>query len=221
MHDRIPHKIQLAYKQTGDNRTVHCYKCGSFHEVSSCASSSICPACGCHIDFKDIRINNRSSCLVDTRGDLLIEKNGYLFCAKAICKNAYLYGSLSGSLFCEQNLTFASSGLVAAKLTAHSIEIPPDSRIACPFPIHAHNISVHGFLRANLVIDGTINIFKKGIVEGSVTARGINVDPGGELIGQLEIAPGKPKKTDPSAEVATAPLRVTRRPRWDATKRVL
>lgn len=158
---------------------------------------------------------------MDTRGDLCIEKNAYLFCAKAICKNALLYGSISGSLHCEQNLTLAVSGTIAAKLTAHHIEIPKESHITCPFPIYAQSISIYGVLRANLFIDGTLTIHKKGVLEGSVAARSINVDPGGELIGSMQITPQKKESEAAGNEKTASPLRILRRPRWDTKKRIL
>lgn len=126
---------------------------------------------------------------VDTRGNLTIESHGYLFSSHSVCNDAIIYGRIAGTLICEGTLTLHTHGSNPVKLRAQEIVIPKDAEIICPFPIETKNITVTGILRANVLVSGKLTIKKKGIVEGEIKARAIQVDPGGEMFGQMQIAP--------------------------------
>jgi len=169
---------------------VHCHACGHSHECADNAENTQCPHCGQPISFADIVISSHVSRKIDTRGNLRVEKKGNLFTPLSVCRDAVIFGMISGSLRCEGKITFYGEGNYPLKIDANELLIPGGAEVICPFPIHARHVVVRGILRAPLLVEARLQVLRKGHVEGAVCARSIDVDRGGELRGQVRIGPG-------------------------------
>lgn len=168
---------------------VVCHRCGTKHEASPFSLSTQCPGCQCAISFSSEVIDRPLSRAIDTRGDLLVHKAGNLFGPHTVCRHATIQGKISGALFCEGKLLLQCSGTLPCKLRAEEVLVPGGAEVTCPFPIEARLVVVRGILRAHLLVNGTLKILRKGRVEGSVLAKAIQVDRGGQLLGQVHISP--------------------------------
>jgi cytoskeletal protein CcmA (bactofilin family) len=168
---------------------VTCHRCGTTHQASPHSLSTRCSGCQTAISFSSEVINRPLSRQIDTRGDLLITKTGSLFGPHTVCRHATIQGKISGAIYCEGKLLLQTNGTLPCKIHAEEVLVPGGSDVACPFPIEARLVVVRGILRAHLFLNGTLKILRKGRVEGSVLAKSIQVDRGGQLLGQVHISP--------------------------------
>lgn len=195
-------------------RSVHCHRCGADHSADPHAATTTCPSCGTVISFSNIVVSKHRSMPVDTRGDLLIEKKGYLYSGLSVCKNALIYGGVHGALVCEGRLVMHTSGLQAVRIDAAEILVPGGTFWECPFPIHATDLTVRGRLKASVVVSGKLSLLRGGMIEGTVYARSIQVDRGAHLLGKLHITTApQPEQNKPKPHRQKTLLHVERKSR--------
>lgn len=203
--------MMILPEPSRNKRSVHCHRCGAGHTASAHAAGTTCPSCGAVIGFTNIVVGKHRSAPVDTRGDLIIEKKGYLYSGLSVCGNAVIQGGIHGALICEGRLIMHASGLQAVRIDAGEILVPGGTVWECPFPIHAVNMTVRGKLKASIVISGKLNLLRGGMIEGTVYARSIQVDRGGHLLGKLHITTApQPQQNKPKPERQKNPLSVKR-----------
>jgi len=58
--------------------TIHCFECRAEQEISSSASSTICPACSTNIDLRDYKITTSFSRNIRTHGTIYVSASGDL-----------------------------------------------------------------------------------------------------------------------------------------------
>ncbi len=138
---------------------IECFECKAKQEVSSAASSTICPACSAHIDLQDYKITTSFSRTIRTHGEVHITAKGDLSSNMVMCRSALIEGKLRGNLHCSETATIDFAGKIPGRLTASHV----------------------------LVAEGVVVIHKTGSLDGDVTARAISVEKGGVFFGQLII----------------------------------
>lgn len=183
----IPEKLSPAQLFKRPPRVVHCYRCGRDHEVSPYAHTTLCPRCNSHIQLENILIESHASRPIDTRGDVLVNADGYLNTASTYCTNAMIQGRISGFLICEKTLTLNARGRCQARIEAQTVIIERDADLEFYFPIRTNELIVRG--RANAVIrcSGVVGIRRTGHLVGEVRSRSFQVEKGGVFQGQLTV----------------------------------
>lgn len=130
--------------------------------------------------------------MVDTRGHLRIERGAHLASTLALCGDATIAGRISGALVCTGKLQMLCGGIHPVRIEAEQIHIGKNVHFQCPYPVVGGDMDVRGHLHANIVCRGKLRIRRGAAVEGSVFARSIQVDRGGNLKGELKIGPPPP-----------------------------
>jgi cytoskeletal protein CcmA (bactofilin family) len=166
---------------------IECFECKAKQEISSAASSSICPACSAHIDLKDYKITTSFSRTIRTHGEVHITSKGDLSSSTVICRSALIEGKLRGSLHCSGIATINFCGKIPGSLTAAHVLVERKAEVQFFRRLRAKTIEIRGRMIGEIIAEGVVVIHKTGSLEGDVTARAISVEKGGMFSGQLVI----------------------------------
>jgi cytoskeletal protein CcmA (bactofilin family) len=205
------------------NSQIECFECKAKQEVSSAASSTICPACSAHIDLQDYKITTSFSRTIRTHGEVHITSKGDLSSNMVICRSALIEGRLRGSLHCSGAATINFTGKIPGRLVASHILVERKAEVQFFRRVRVKSIEIRGRMTGEVIADGVVVIHKTGCLDGDVTARAISVEKGGMFSGQLVIgkkeltqgellpaAPGSEKaKETPAPLVVSPPLPAT------------
>jgi cytoskeletal protein CcmA (bactofilin family) len=186
-------------------RKIRCYTCGSTHEVSGYATSTICPNCSAYIDLKDVTISTRTTHVVDTRGHLQIERGGFLNNVSTICGSAFIEGQINGRIYCDGAVRLACKGRCSAEFAATRVVIEKAADVYVTYAIRAAEVLIRGHVAGRILCSGSVRIFKTGLLEGDVHARAFTVDKGGSYQGSISIGhlePPQPPKHHPGDKKA-------------------
>lgn len=169
------------------SNVVECFDCQRKQEVSGAATSTICPSCSAHIDLSDYKITTNFSRSIRTKGDVHVTVKGDLSSSSVRCQRAVIEGKLRGNLDCAGTVVIRSSGKMAGKLSASEIVIEKRATVQFFRRVRAGSIEIRGRMSGEIIANGLVTIRKYAMLEGSVTARAINVEKGGVFSGQLVI----------------------------------
>jgi cytoskeletal protein CcmA (bactofilin family) len=216
-------KFEGLWNRRG-SRVVACFECKRKHEVSDAATSTNCPGCSAHIDLRDYKIITPFSRSIRTRGDLHLTPKGDLSSTSVICQSALIEGKLRGNLQCEESVTINFSGKIPGRLVAKHVTLERKSDVQCFRRVTVGTIDIKGRMSAEIVATGAVRIDKTGMLEGSVTAKSIEIEKGGIFSGQLAIGeaglrqgellpaeeqPATGSETEPNGPVGAQPLPAT------------
>jgi cytoskeletal protein CcmA (bactofilin family)/ribosomal protein S27E len=168
---------------------VECFECKRKQQVSGAATSTICPACGAHIDLRDYNINTAFSRTIRTRGDVHLTPKGDLSSSSVICRSALIEGKLRGNLDCADTATINFVGKIPGRLTAKHVTVERKADVQCFRRFRVVTIEIKGRMVGDIIAGTTVMIHKRGSLEGNVTAKAITVEKGGMFSGQLVIGP--------------------------------
>jgi len=185
-----------AFLSRQKTRDITCFDCAAVQTVSSSSTSSICPQCSAYIDLSDFKINTAFSRMIQTQGTVTIGAKADITSSKVACREAYLQGKLRGNLFCTGTANVKWKGKISGSLEAKHIVIAKRSELEFVRTVKAKSIEIAGKVSANLQVDGTVKITKRGWLEGTVHAKGIVVEKGGVFLGELVIGPPTFKQPD-------------------------
>lgn len=186
-------------------RTVHCYRCQQSHEVSASAHSTMCPICQTSIELGDLVFSSNVSRPIDMRGRLTVERTAYLNSSYIVCGEGFIEGRITGTLRCERDIHLASSGPINCRITAASVVIEKGADIEFMYPVSADELIVHGKARGQIDCSGTVRIYRRGLLEGKLSARSIVVDRGGVLLAETSIKSRSPEKPSGLTTTDTVP----------------
>src|SRR5437764_1160116 len=168
-------------------RVVECFDCHRKQEVSGAATSTICPSCSAHIDLSDYKITTSFSRSIRTRGDVHVTTKGDLSSSSVRCRRAIIEGRLRGNLDSAGTIVINTSGKIPGRLSASEIVVEKRAEVQFFRRVRVSNIEIRGRMSGEIVADGLVTIRKNGVLEGTVTAKAINVEKGGTFSGQVVV----------------------------------
>jgi len=169
------------------SNVIECFDCQRKQEVSGAATSTICPSCSAHIDLSDYKIATSFSRSIRTRGEVHVTTKGDLSSSSVRCQRALIEGRLRGNLDCAGTIVINTSGKILGRLSASEIVVEKRCEVQFFRRVRVGNIEIRGRMSGEVVADGMVTIRKNGVLEGSVTAKAINVEKGGTLSGQVVV----------------------------------
>lgn len=180
-------------------KEVECGKCQHKFKVGRSAKSTTCPSCSATICMEDFDINLDYSTPIDTRGDVLIRRNGVVKTTEIRCRDLRVQqGQVNASLFCSGDITLKTSGLIEGEVRCNRLVIEKGSEVQFARTIQAAEVEIQAKVIGSIQCTGRVLLTGTGSVQGDVTARSIGIDPGGELDGSMNILRVEPK-VEPSA----------------------
>ncbi len=167
--------------------SVACFDCGAKQELTSAATSTICPSCSVHMDLRDYKINGSFSRAICTHGEVHITPSGDLSSSTVVCRSAVIEGKLRGSLRCYDRAEFRATGKVQGKFTAPLVLISKKANVQFYRQLQVGSIEIRGAMSGEILAETVVVIHSTGSLDGNVIARAINVEKGGTFSGQLVI----------------------------------
>lgn len=166
---------------------IECFDCKATQEISSAATSTICPKCSKHIDLRDYKITTNFSRSIRTHGDIHLTAKGDLSSSNVTCRAALIEGKLRGNLHCLGTATINFTGKIPGRLTAEHVLIERKSEVQFFRGLRVKSIEIRGRMTGEIVAEAAVIIHRNAILDGNVSAKSISVEKGGIFSGQLII----------------------------------
>jgi cytoskeletal protein CcmA (bactofilin family) len=166
---------------------IECFDCKATQEISSAATSTICPKCSKHIDLRDYKIATSFSRSIRTHGQIHLTVKGDLSSSNVTCRSALIEGKLRGNLICLGTATINFSGKIPGRLTAEHILVERKSVVQFFRRVRVKSIEIRGQVTGEIIAEGAVVIHRNAVLDGNVTAKAISVEKGGIFSGQLII----------------------------------
>ncbi|MGD7654506.1 MAG: polymer-forming cytoskeletal protein [Verrucomicrobiales bacterium] len=167
-------------------RQVLCFACGTSFKTVGEAQSSQCPSCGGYVSLANFDIEETWNRRIETRGDVVIRKTGYVSTAIR-CHNITILGKASGDIDCSGTLTIRSSGKIAGTLRCRELHITKGARVEFLHPVNAESASIDGRVRGQLSCSGPVTLHKRSRFQGLIQTSNLIRNPGAEHKGTVEI----------------------------------
>ena len=191
--------------QSAGKITVECPHCHFKQLESPFAKSTFCRKCSEHYELGKPAPEPR-----ETQPSLLARLSGFLggkttreitcfgcgavqtvssSAKSSICPacSAYIEGKLRGNLVCTGEAHIRMKGKLLGALDVKKLIFDKRCEVEIIRPVKAQAVEVSGKVSAHLHVDGTVTITKRGWLEGTIYAKGINVEKGGVFMGELVI----------------------------------
>lgn len=166
---------------------IACFDCKATQEISSAATSTICPKCSKHIDLRDYKITTSFSRSIRTHGQIHLTAKGDLSSSSVTCRSALIEGKMRGNLQCLGTATINFIGKIPGRLTAEHVLVERKSDVQFFRRIRVKSIEIRGRMTGEIVAEGAVVIHRNAVLDGDVTAKAISVEKGGIFSGQLII----------------------------------
>jgi cytoskeletal protein CcmA (bactofilin family) len=166
---------------------IECFDCKATQEISSAATSTICPKCSTHIDLRDYKISTSFSRSIRTLGQIHLTGKGDLSSSSVTCRSALIEGKLRGNLHCLGTATINFTGKIPGRLTAEHVLVERKSVVQFFRRVRVKSIEIRGRMTGEIVAEAAVIIHRNAMLDGNVTAKSISVEKGGIFCGQLII----------------------------------
>ncbi len=173
-------------------RLVACLECSATHKVAAASTSTICPGCSTYIDLRNIGIKDRTNQRIRTRGDVTVEKKGALLGTSIHCGHLIVHGTVSGSIYASGDLVLKADQRIIGEIRCRRFILEKRSEVHCLQPVHAEEIEIHGRATGHFYATRSITLHRHAVLDGSVTAQSIRVEPGAVLNGQVLVQHPEP-----------------------------
>lgn len=168
-------------------RSVDCYHCHRLFEVVPDAQSSQCPKCGGYISLRDYEIDQAWRRRIETRGDVMILKEGSITGVKVLCHDLTVLGMLAAPVDCSGVLRIRSHGKIVGNVSCGELRVERGAKVEFQGEVLARKAYIDGQVKAQLTCTGTIILEKKAHLQGLARAGGLVVKAGAKHSGLMEI----------------------------------
>jgi cytoskeletal protein CcmA (bactofilin family) len=168
-------------------RAVECYHCQRTFEVVPEAQSSQCPKCGGHISLRDYEVEDAWRRRIQTRGNVMILKEGSIIGVKVQCHDLTVLGKLAAPVDCSGVLRICSHGKIVGNVKCGELRVERGARVEFQGDVHAKTAYIDGDVRAQLTCTGTITLEKNAHLQGLARAGGLVVKAGAKHSGLMEV----------------------------------
>jgi len=194
--------------------SIECFDCKAKQEVSSAATSTICPRCSTHIDLRDYKIATSFSRTIRTHGEIHVTAKGDLSSSSAMCRSALIEGKMRGNMHCTETATVNYVGKIPGRLTAGHVLVEKKSIVQFFRRVGVKSIEIRGHMTGEIVAATEVIVRRNATLDGNVTAKAISVEKGGIFYGQLiigsagltqaELLPAPPTVIAPEESIPSA-----------------
>lgn len=174
-------------------REVACFNCGHHYKAVAEAQSSQCPLCSAYISLRDYIIEEPWNRRIQTRGNVIIEKNGVVSGITIQCHHLTVLGELAGSVECSGDLIIRSHGKILGKVSCHQLRVERGAKVEFLNPVQTASAYIDGNVRGQITCTGTITLEKRAHLQGLVKTASLVIKEGAKHTGAIEMIqpPGK------------------------------
>jgi len=182
----------------GPPRNIRCFSCNHVFPAGSDVESTHCPACGAYVSLRNYEIRESWTRPLQTRGDVVLHKEGVISQARIECHNFTLFGKILGDLDCSGELNVHNSCKIPGSVACRRLHVPRKVRVDFLEPVVAHDVLVEGEMRGVLQCTGTVTLGKRALLQGLVRAAAIEIRPGASHVGVFDpVAPAGESLAEP------------------------
>ena len=168
-------------------RDVSCFNCGHSFTTIAEAQSSQCPKCSGYVSLLDYEITGHWNRLIQTRGNVTIQKAGVVAGATLRCHNLTVLGELAGSVECSGDLVIRSHGKIIGTVQCHNLRVEKGARVEFLNPVTAVTASIDGHVRGQISCTGAVILEKRAQLHGLVKTSSLIVKRGAKHTGTIEM----------------------------------
>jgi cytoskeletal protein CcmA (bactofilin family)/predicted RNA-binding Zn-ribbon protein involved in translation (DUF1610 family) len=173
----------------GPPREIRCFACKNPFTAGSDVESTQCPGCGAYVSLRNYDIRESWTRPLQTRGDVVLHKEGVVSQARIECHNFKLFGKILGDLECSGELAIHASGKIPSHVSCHRLHVPRKVRVDFLEPVVAHDVLIEGEVRGVLQCTGTVTLARRALLQGLVRAAAIEIRPGASHVGIFDPLP--------------------------------
>jgi cytoskeletal protein CcmA (bactofilin family) len=168
-------------------KQAQCFECDKKFKVGRSSRSANCPSCGAYMSMEDVELNMPSTQAIKTRGDVMIRKRGQLTASHLYAKDLRCFGMVAANIHCLGDAMFKTTGTIIGEVRCRKFIVEKGSNLDFMNEVHAEEIEINAPVKGHFFSTGKLSILGSGAVDGSITGRSINIEPGGELNGSMNI----------------------------------
>lgn len=131
-----------------ERRETECFDCGSRHEVSGTATSSLCPQCGAYIDLRNIEVRDRVHQKIRTRGTVTVHPGAVLASPGILCGDLRVFGQISGSVRSSGTVSFSASGKVLGEIRCRHFVVEKRAKVHFLQRVFSETAEIRGNMAA-------------------------------------------------------------------------
>jgi cytoskeletal protein CcmA (bactofilin family)/predicted RNA-binding Zn-ribbon protein involved in translation (DUF1610 family) len=180
------------FQSESKKRSVDCFHCGNVFGVVQDAQSSQCPKCGGYISLRDYQVDTDWRRRIQTRGNVMILKNGSIIGVNVQCHDLTVLGKLSASVDCSGILCVRSHGKIVGNVSCRELRVERGAEVEFQGEVHAESAYIDGNVKAQLTCKGTITLEKKSHLQGLARAGALVVKAGAKHSGMMEVVSAAP-----------------------------
>jgi cytoskeletal protein CcmA (bactofilin family) len=169
---------------------VTCFRCGYDYAFIPEDPLVPCPRCGELIDFRDHEVAGFYGKRVRTVGDVVVHPGGSLVGVPVTCENLTVNGEISGPVHCTGTAEFLAPCRVTGAVNCGRLVIGEGADVLFLQPVRTAKLEVHGHVLAEIDCAGRASITSRGVLDGSIVAGGLDIEPGGSLLAVASIRAG-------------------------------
>lgn len=186
--------VRPSGSQTKDPpRSVLCFECDATHKVAAASTSTICPSCSTYIDLRNLEIKDRTNKRIRTRGDVVVEKKGALLGTSLHCGKLTVHGTVSGSIYASGDVLLKADQKIIGEIRCRHLVLEKKCELQCVQPVHAETVEIHGKATGHFYATRSLILRRHAVLDGSVTAQFMCVEPGAVLNGQVLVQHPEPQ----------------------------
>ncbi|MBC8125605.1 MAG: polymer-forming cytoskeletal protein [Gloeobacteraceae cyanobacterium ES-bin-144] len=169
------------------SREISCFNCSHTFIANGEAQSSQCPKCSGYISLLDYSITGHWNRRVQTRGNVVIQKNATVSGVSLSCHDLTVLGGLAGSVDCSGDLIIRSHGKIIGTVHCKNLRVEKGARVEFLNPVTADTAYIDGQVRGQISCTGTVTLEKRAQLHGLVRTSSFIVKPGAKHTGTVEM----------------------------------
>ena len=173
-------------------RQVTCFNCHHAFTTIAEAQSSQCPKCSGYVSLLDYTIAEPWNRLIQTCGNVVIQKTGVVSGTTLRCHDLTVLGSLAGSVVCTGDLVIRNHGKIIGSVECRHLRIEKGARVEFLNPVTATTATIDGQVRGQISCTGAITLEKRARLQGLVRTTSLVVKSGAKHIGTIEMITESP-----------------------------
>lgn len=176
-------------------REVTCFSCHHAFSTIAEAQSSQCPKCSGYVSLLDYNITEPWNRLIQTCGNVIIQKTGAVTGTTLRCHDLTVLGSLAGAVVCTGDLVIRNHGKIIGSVQCRHLRIEKGARVEFLNPVTATTATIDGQVRGQISCSGPITLEKRARLQGLVRTTSLVVKSGAKHLGTIEMIPDPNKKS--------------------------
>ncbi len=168
-------------------RVVPCFTCGRDFRAGSEAESTQCPGCGCYVSLRHYEIREAWTRHLQTRGDVIIHKEGSIERARVECHDLTVFGRISGEIACSGDADIHASGKIHGTLACRNLRVRRRVKVEFLEPVNAGGMLIEGEVRGVFHCTGSVTLARNARLHGFVRAAALNIRGGARHFGTVDL----------------------------------